>query len=327
MYKDLQAPELIKGVKFWENPKNKFSVLAIHYTADPDKDPERNGKEWYEEERRSKPLAKWNKEYEIDFTTKSGQLVFGEQFCDFNPATHFIDSKQVEGEMLFTLDFGQNNPNAWYVCVYDKTGTVYVVDEYYKPAIPSVAAREMFVKFAPWMGKNPQDVMAMSIDQRRDLFRATFQIAVIDPSTRAKNRTTTKHWEEVPFSVLEDFFDNGMDFDLGNNDWDAGITRIREYFQLKNGKSWLYIFRDNCPHLCEEIVKYKYKNQTEQQERTNNKPDKPVKKKDHGIDALRYIMLTRPNKPEEAERELTVIQKDIQNLLKPVNYMNSWNND
>jgi hypothetical protein len=32
------------------------------------------------------PKAKWEKEYEIDFASKSGQLVFGGEYCDFDPS-------------------------------------------------------------------------------------------------------------------------------------------------------------------------------------------------------------------------------------------------
>jgi hypothetical protein len=34
--------------------------------------------------------------------------------------------------------------------------------------------------------------MTLNIDQKRELFRNTFQVAVIDPTTRSKNRTTVK---------------------------------------------------------------------------------------------------------------------------------------
>jgi hypothetical protein len=76
--------------------------------------------------------------------------------------------------------------------------------------------------------------------------------------------------------------------------------------------------------LCDEFVKYKYKEQSASQERSNNKPDRPTKKHDHGIDSLRYLIMTRPNKPEDAPRELTVVQKDIQRLIKPVNIIDMW---
>ena len=328
MYKDVNREEIIKWVKYWVNEKNNFPVLMIHYTADPEKDPDRDWEEWFKEERKSKPLHKWNKEYEIDFTTKSGQLIFGNQFCDFDPSIHFVESFPVQWELLFTLDFGQSNPNAWYVAIINKKWVIYIVDEYYKPAIPSVAAREMLVKFAPWMGSTGQEVMAMSLDRRRDLFSSTFQVAVVDPSTKSKNRTKVKMGEEIPFSVIEDFYDNWMDLQPGNNDWEAGITRLREYFMLDQDGKWKFIiFKDKCPNLCDEIETYKYKTQSEQQERVNNKSERPVKKKDHGIDAMRYLALSRPNRPSETEKELTFVQRDIQNLLKPQNIDIFWDND
>jgi hypothetical protein len=77
--------------------------------------------------------------------------------------------------------------------------------------------------------------------------------------------------------------------------------------------------------LCEEFRKYKYKEQTETQERTNNKPDKPTKKHDHSIDSLRYLIMTRPNKPMDRPVEKTWVQKDIARYLRPVNIMNDWN--
>jgi hypothetical protein len=69
---------------------------------------------------------------------------------------------------------------------------LYIIDEYYNPAIPSVASREIFEKFARYMGKEPSYMKQMDMDEKRDLFRDTFQIAVIDPTTRSKNRTTYK---------------------------------------------------------------------------------------------------------------------------------------
>lgn len=327
-YAKIPQPEIIKWVKVWTNPNNQFRVMAIHYTADPQKDPDREWLDWYTEERKGMPKAKWDKEYEIDFASKSGQLVFGSEYCDFDPSIHFIESKPVDWELLFSLDFWQSNPNAWYIAKFDRTGTLYIIDEYYKAAIPSVAAREMFKKFSKYMGKTEEQMDKLWIDQKRELFSNTFQVAVIDPTTRSKNRTAVREWEEVPFSVLEDFFDNGMDFELGNNDWESGITRIREYFQLdKIGKAHLYIFKDKCPNLCNEIERYKYKEQTETQERSNNKPDKPTKKHDHWIDSLRYMILTRPNKPEDAPKKLTAVQLDIQRLIKPMNISAQWDND
>jgi len=326
-YKQLPHKEITRGMKFWRNPNNNFSVLALHYTADPKKDPERDGKEWYNKEREGTPKAVWNKEYEIDFTTKSGKLVFGPDYCDFNPGHHFIDSFNVKGENIISLDFGQQNPTAALVGVYTKEGILYIVDEYYKPAIPSVSSREMFDKFSYLFSR--EEIDAMTIDEKRDLANDFFQIRVIDPTTRAKNRVKKEYGEEIEFSVLEDFYDNGWDFELGSNNVDAGITRIREYFQIRNNNiSNLYIFKDKCPNLCRELVGYKYKELGEGQGRTMNHPEKPVKKDDHTIDALKYMIMTRPARPEPPKKKLTTIQKDIRNLIKPsVSIEQSWDID
>lgn len=300
----------------------------IHYTADPKKDPERDWKEWYEAEKTWMPKAKWNKEYEIDFTTKSGKLIFWSEYCDFNPGTHFIDSFNVKWELIFSLDFGQSNPNAWLVGCYDKHWVLYIIDEYYKPAIPSVASRELFEQFAPMFWKTTEEVKLMDEDARRNMADNTFQIKVVDPTTRSKNRTKVIDWEEIQYSIKEDFYDHGWDFELGNNDWDASITRIREYLQLdKNGKAHLYIFKDKCPNLCWELQKYKYKEFSEGQQRQQNESERPIKKNDHAVDSLRYLIMTRPNKPIVPKQTLTVIQKDIAKLLKPENIEILWNND
>jgi len=319
MYKDVPQPELIKGIKYWKNKNNKFHVIMLHYTADPDKDPIRNGLVWYEREREGVPLIDWNKEYEIDFSSRAGKLIFGSEFCDFDPKIHFINSFEFQQpiEYLLSLDFGQNNPTATLVGVWTSANRLYIIDEYYKPALPSVSSREMFEQFKYLMSDNPE-FLAKPISQKRMAADIAFQIKVIDPSTSAKNRTKVKEGEEIPYSVLEDFYDHGWDFELGNNNVEAGITRIREYFQLdSNGQAHLYIFKDKCPYLCIELMNYRYKKLTELQEKTHNQPEEPVKKNDHTIDSLRYMIMTRPYHPRELERPKTRIERDIENLARP----------
>jgi hypothetical protein len=318
MYKDVPQPELIKGIKHWVNKKNKFNVLMLHYTADPNKDPQRLGKEWYDNERAGTPLADWNKEYEIDFSSRAGKLIYGSEFCDFSPSIHFINSFEVQqAEYLLALDFGQNNPTAALVGAWTPDNRLYITDEYYKPALPSVSSREMFSQFR-YLMSDDTEFDRKSLSQKRMAADITFQIKVIDPSTVQKNRTKVKEGEEIPYSVLEDFYDHGWDFETANNDLDGGITRVREYFQIdSSGKARLYIFKDKCPNLCSEILNYRYKKWTELQEKTRNQPEEPVKKNDHACDALRYMVMTRPFNPTLPPPTKTRIQRDIENLTRP----------
>lgn len=337
MYKDVQRDEIIKGVKFWRNEKNKFHIMMIHYTADPDKDPEtEEWKEWYDRERISKPLAKWNKEYEIDFTTKSGKLIYGKEFCDFDETTHFIKSREVPWEYILWLDFGQRNPTHALVAKYTPEGALYVIDEFEMAAIPSVTSKKMFKKFAPYIAeRNPHEWITsenicekFTFDQRRDFARNTFQIMVIDPTTRNKNRTKVIDGEEQIYSVIEEFYDNWWEFEPGINDVDSGITRIREYLQLdKDWQSNLYFFIDKCPVLCNQFIKYRYQSMSEKMARDHNKSEKPVKKDDHGPDTLRYIIWTRPVHPTPPEPKLNKIQRDMARLAVPKNYDTLWDSE
>ena len=330
MYDDINKPEVIKGLKVWKNPKNRFLVTMLHYRADNEKDPEREGKEWYDREKLGALKTVWKKEYEIDFTTKSGKLIFGPEFCDFDPKIHFINSYELPEpyELLLSLDFGQRHPTAALVGAWTSKNELFIVDEYYKPAIPSVSSRDMFNKFAVWMGKDADGMKELSIRQKRDLAIQAFSERVIDPSTICKNRTKVKDGVEIPYSIIEDFWDNGWDFSPANNDVGAGITRIREYLQLdSNQKAHLYIFKDKCPNLCRELVGYRYKELTDMQLRTRSSSEEPVKKNDDAMDAARYMVITRPKTPSIMQKPLTRVQRDIQGLLKPKVYINNWDND
>lgn len=322
MYKDVDKSEIMRGLKYWKNKANRFAVAMLHYTADPDKDPERDGAEWYKNEKLGTPKATWLKEYEIDFTTKSGKLIFGSEFCDFDPKIHFINSFELPEpyELILGVDFGQRNPTCALVAALTEDGKLYIIDEYYKPALPSVSSREMFKEFKWLIG----DTEGKSISEKRDMANRAFGLKVIDPSTSAKNRSKIKQGEEVVYSVLEDFEDHGWDFELAQNDVDAGITRIREYLQLdENGEAHLYFFKDKCPNLCREFVGYRYKELTDATKRSKNESEEPVKKDDHGPDALKYIIMTRPSHPIRQPKPKTKIQKDIERLLKPKIY-NDW---
>jgi len=281
MYDDTDKPEISEGIKFWKNPKNGFHVLMLHYTADESKNPKTTeGAKWYEAEREGSPKAVWNKEYEIDFTTKAGQLVYGPEFCDFEPSIHLVDSFELgDVELFIGMDFGQRNPNCALVGAITRDKKVYIIDEYYNPAIPSVASKEMFDKFGYLISGYRDN---LSIGQKKILADNTFQVKVIDPSTASKNRTKIIEGEEVPYSVIEDFDDNGWEFEPATNDFVAGVTRVREYMRIDGLlNSHLYIFKDKCPKLCWELQHYRYKENTEATDRQNNEPEKPVKKDDH----------------------------------------------
>ena len=107
----------------------------------------------------------------------------------------------------------------------------------------------------------------------------------LDPS--ARNRAT-----QTGRSDQQEFADNGIYTIPAQNSVTAGINRVRE--RLEAGKLQVTA---NCTELREEFNQYHWVKDTR---RTEHEPrDTPVKKNDHLLDCLRYLVMQRPLAPTE----------------------------
>lgn len=70
----------MEGIEVWKNPKNEFTVIDLHYTANPAK----RGEEFRESLRRTLPIRKYRMEYEKSWETFEGKPVYE----DFNERIH-----------------------------------------------------------------------------------------------------------------------------------------------------------------------------------------------------------------------------------------------
>jgi hypothetical protein len=95
----VQSP--MEGVDVWRNPKNHFTVVDLHYTANPEK----RGDEWRENVKRSMPIRDFMMEYERSWQTFEGRAVY----ADFNKNIH-VSKTKVRPEpgipLLIGVDFG-----------------------------------------------------------------------------------------------------------------------------------------------------------------------------------------------------------------------------
>jgi hypothetical protein len=77
----LDIQEIMRGLKVWRNPVNRFAVARLHYSADPKKDTD----EWRDRTRASYRWQEWLQEYEIVDSAFDGLPVYGEDFSlDFH---------------------------------------------------------------------------------------------------------------------------------------------------------------------------------------------------------------------------------------------------
>ncbi len=112
---------------------------------------------------------------------------------------------------------------------------------------------------------------------------------VIDPSARNIVHQTGR-------SDQMEFTDHGIITILGQNSVTAGINRVKERLQAHR-----FLITANCQQTIDQFRKYRWAtpNRTE-----DDSKEKPVKTDDHLLDALRYVVASRPYAAEETQDEL-----------------------
>jgi hypothetical protein len=84
------------------NPRNKFTVVTVHYSADPDKASEA----WIKMAMQGMPERGWMREYEIDYTVFEGKTFFPE-FKQFNIENCAYEPKEI---VYRGWDYGYHRP-------------------------------------------------------------------------------------------------------------------------------------------------------------------------------------------------------------------------
>lgn len=162
------------------------------------------------------------------------------------------------------MDHGFTNPTCFLWAYVDEKGRFIVYDEYYKTQeIVSTHAR--------------------SVHERNVIHKHVPQYYVGDPSIRNTDPITGT-------SVLIEYVDCGVPIVLGNNDVKAGINKVKQL--IANDKLFI---TENCENLLWEMKRYKWATWRHRQDQFDkNKKEEPHKKDDHAMDALRYMVASRP---------------------------------
>lgn len=96
---DVKKP--MQGVELWQNPKNKFLVVDLHYTADPGK----RSKEFREAVKASIPLREYLMEYERNWETFEGLPVFEDFSREIHESKEALEP-QLGLPLILGWDFG-----------------------------------------------------------------------------------------------------------------------------------------------------------------------------------------------------------------------------
>lgn len=207
-------------------------------------------------------------------------------YKEFREDTHVVDPFDIPAHWQadISIDPGFTNPLSCHFYAVDGDGNIYVVAEHYQAERTVEEHSRAIWGMAEGLGWKSERIG--DVERLR---------ALIDPAATQKTLAAER-------SVLELFADQNIICNLANNSVWTGIQRVKEYLKLRpneqtdvwpKGKPKLFIFR-TCTHMIAEFKSYRWAEPTEKK----NPDEKPIKKRDHAMDDLRYFAMSRPDPAE-----------------------------
>lgn len=220
----------------------------------------------YVEDLRARYPEEWVRRYvECEWSAFEGQI-----FKEFDVVRHVKEPPPYgawppDVEVIGGIDHGLRNPTACVWGMVDFVGRIWVVEEYEREGMIVSAHAEQIASLS-----------------KRLPGRVWY---VIDPSTHAREPLTGKR-------VIDEYYDGlgqGAVIVAGNNDVQAGISRIQEL--LHSGGLCI---SPSCERLIAALHAYRWKPVPFKVSGGGEMEEKPAKENDHLVDALRYLVMTRP---------------------------------
>lgn len=206
-------------------------------------------------------------------------------YPEFDERVHVIEPFAVpeEWQDTISIDPGLNNPLSahWYAVDFDDN--VYVIAEHYEAGRDIDYHADAIRKICAELGWHTDMQGRIS--------------ALIDSAAKQRTLGSVK-------SVVELFYERGILVNPNvEKDLFSGIARVKSYLNQKNGLPNLYVF-PCCVNLIRELKGYYW-----------GSGDTPRKADDHGLDEMRYYLMTRPKKTQK-DGQKTVIQLDKERRIR-----------
>lgn len=275
---ELMGLEWPRGLRSWLTPSGVW-CLEVHYTADPAKDPERDGAAWIEEAVKGYvggfESSGWKTEMEIDYSAGGGDPVF----AFLSGPQHPVFSQTVEVDRAINTmkiyagyDYGARNPSSFQVWGFDKTGHPYSLWELVEPCT-NIKSHTDKMKACPYW--------------------EYIEYIACDPSIMAKTQQTATGYK----SIAEIFAENDVTFVKGRRGADVpmALRFLSEYWAdpLHPGA---HISPKTNPSLAATVMNLRWdKHISAGVAQRHNNPERIRDKDNHDWDATAYLFDTRPS--------------------------------
>lgn len=252
----------LEGVEVWRNPRNKFVVVDLHYTADPAK----RSAAWREAIKQSLPSRAFDMEYNRSWSTFEGKPVYS----DYNKAIH-VKSGRMPPEpnmpILLGVDFGLTPA---FVLTQPIGRRLRILKEFIETdgsidKLGTVVWNYLFHNYLPWV--HGDDLIQLWVDP------AGFQRAQTDA------RTCVDILRKIGFRNIRP----------GPVGWELRRKAVDDLLTKTYGEGpGLEICEDECPLIVEGFGGgYRYPENAINVEPTQLRPIK--NKWSHPHDALQYV--------------------------------------
>jgi phage terminase large subunit-like protein len=205
------------------------------------------------------------------FIPKSGLI-----YKEFDTKLHVVPYFKIPDDWTIVLgiDPHDRTPHAVVFCAINRDHDIFIFDEIFESCLIKDLAAKMRMKLG---FVNPM--------ARRKGIKLNPAYSVIDTSAKTPDMISGKNYKEE-LGLGHGFF--CVD---AHKDVIAGISKVREYLNYSNKKPNIYVM-EHCREMIHQFRHYIWDDYVKK-DRYNLK-ERPLKKDDHLLDALRYVLMTNP---------------------------------
>ena len=281
----VEMAEIVKGLSVGRLGSGPV-VVRLHYSADPDKDPETvKGKKWMQSSASGYPdggtaSPGWRREMEMDPNAGSGELVLP-FFEEISPLVLIDNYNPTPEDTLFGgLDVGRNNPTAHEVAALNRRGDIIFFWEFYQKNVLL-------------------DEMAKEV--RTGMWYDRIESISSDPAIWDKNQYKKDGMVSLATMLQEDVPEEYRLEKIVRAQERSDMHFIQKFSMLALNKKFLedgtqvsdpkiFISKNGCPNLIRELRNLRYQDVIGDR----NNSEKIVDKNNHAWDAAKYLVLSHP---------------------------------
>jgi len=310
--------EIVRGMHV-HRTKGGIPVLSVHYSADPERDPQVHP-EWKQTERRAySSQAAWDREQEMVDEAGGGELVFADTLLTYwnkivitdpswRPSPHW----RVEGG----FDHGKTNPTALLRAYIDGDGVIYFCGEYY------VAGKEVW-EHARDLRSMPDINHLSACYADPTIFDCTMQQSinpVNTPTLRQSAKSINNLYEEQGIQLFCPFALDRSDVGFAARlmlHWSNPGQReptVRIVCRNRSDQPQYGLHAWDCPNLLWELLRCRREKLSAHQLMSRNVSERIVDKDNHARDAMKYVLMSLPEPSVVEARDHK--SEDIKRLIE-----------